>query len=106
MLDIAKERNFISTRAFVPILLFILFHCIYICNDNIEIKYVLTKFSIRPYCTSVKFVFNCLKIYAFVGKIKMTVGSISCNTSKMVKLYILQMVERMIFVKSNFIPKI
>ena len=30
MLDIVKERNFISTCAFIPILLFILFHCIYV----------------------------------------------------------------------------
>ena len=39
MLDIAKERNFIGTSAFVSVLLFILF-LLYICNEKVEIKYV------------------------------------------------------------------
>ena len=36
--DMVKERNFISTCAFVPILLYVLCQCIYVLK--FEIKYV------------------------------------------------------------------
>ena len=39
--DMVKERYFISTCAFVPILLYALCQCIYVLK--FEIKYVLTK---------------------------------------------------------------
>ena len=42
MLDTVKERNFIGTRAFVPILLFVLWQCIYVLQ-NLK-KYVSTKY--------------------------------------------------------------
>ena len=44
-------------------------------------------------------------MYSLVGNIKKTWGSVSCNTSKMVKIYIRQMILRMIFVKTNVTPK-